>query len=191
MNEEHDPLFEKLKSHAVAPEQFSQPPPELRDAIFAQTRHTLLMRRVRRRAGYAAAMAAVYIAGFATHLAFTPRNQAPEVTVASAPIVETTAPPTTTPTDEALTEAELLNAEQIALRLAKLDNSGQAELLREAADAYLREHDYATALTYYRQHLNRIEPDQRARADADDSWLLLSLKQDQLQEISYANSTGR
>lgn len=155
-------------------------PEDLRQAVYARTLRLLRARRLRRQAVRAAAMVAVYFAGAATVLL---AGQSREPDIASGPAAESghwvAAIPATND------ESALLDPEKLAITMAPLERPEQARILKRAGDAWLARDDLQTAVKYYRDYLDQLEPERRGRPDADDSWLLMSLRVEHAEENSH------
>ena len=87
--------------------------------------------------------------------------------------------------------AEYVTAEQIELAAEQAtDRTTAATLYRQAGDRFLADrNDSPQAARCYRLFLMRAGPDARA-VSADDSWLLIALKQDQRREANRDTREG-
>lgn len=156
-------------------EKFLQAPPARgesppwRGALLDQTVKVLRRRRVWRRLGALAGLAACFVAGVvARH--YWPQPAPPpgpvEVAKVPAPIEE---PPPAAPTTEPLSPLDL---EWLAFDNPK----DRAALYRQAGDRYLVElRDFASALRCYSQALNAASEAELA-ISPDDNWLVMALK---------------
>ena len=177
-------------AEALAPRP-GQPSPELRDALFRATERQLARDRWLRRAARAAAVAAVFLVGGVTGwLARPERTKLVEVAgdVVAVPLVV----PVPIPSMEVHTPGStgtLLAASRAELRAEQADDRAEAaKLYRQAGDAFLRDQDYANATRCYRLYLAR-GGDTALSLGADDSWLLVSLKNAAFKEKAHVPKT--
>jgi hypothetical protein len=157
------------------------PAPALRDTLLMRTERRLARDRWMRRAGRASAIAAVFLAGGAigwfarTPIAHAPGSSAPDVVVVTVPLV-VPVPTTSAPVANTPSTPVALSASEAELRAEQADTRTEAaKLYRLAGDTFLRDQDYANATRCYRLFLTR-GGDSALSIDADDSWLLVSLK---------------
>jgi hypothetical protein len=186
-------------SELLSPPQASDTP-GLREAILRHTQRRLAFRKWTRRAGKAAAVAAVFAAGIGVGAWRTPAGR--ETVLVPTPVVQTevvtlpvpvfipvgaangSAEPTPQVAEAATAKALELSAEQADDALAA------AKLYRQAGDAYLTaEQDYANATRCYRLFLARAG-DTALTPEHGDSWLLTSLKNAAFKEKVHATSTN-
>ena len=157
----------------------ARPGPELRDALLRATERRLARDRWVRRAARTAAVAGLFLAGglagwfMRTPVAHAPGSPPTEVVVVTVPlVVPVPVPERHSPglpqSPSSASEAEL-RAEQAD------DRAEAAKLYRLAGDSFLRDQDYANATRCYRLFLAR-GGDTVLSLEADDSWLLVSLK---------------
>jgi hypothetical protein len=146
-----------------------------REAVLRRTARVIRFRPWVRRARLLTA-AAVLVAGGAAAgwLAKPTPGPVTEYVVVSVGVVLPPADPTPPP------PAEYVTAEQIELQAEQAaDRTTAAALYRQAGDRYLADrNDSPQAARCYRLFLLRAGPDALA-VTADDSWLLIALKQDQ------------
>jgi hypothetical protein len=162
-----------------------QPAQQRRDAILRATERQLARDRWLRRAARLAVVAAVFLAGgLAGWFARTPGahapgspnpgSPAPDVVVVTVP-VPVWNPGVNTPGSPG-SPGPSLSASEAELRAEQMDDAAEAaRLYRLAGDAFLRGEDYANATRCYRLFLAR-GGDTVLSLEADDSWLLVSLK---------------
>jgi hypothetical protein len=171
--------------------------PGLRASILRRTQHRLARRAWARRAGKAAAVAAVFAAGIGLGVWLAPRGREPVLVPAPAPPAEVVTVPVPilvpvpanasadpTPPGAARTAKALeLDAEQAD------EAPTAARLYRQAGDAYLTaEQDYANATRCYLLFLAR-GGDAALAPERGDSWLLTSLKNAAFKEKVHATPT--
>ncbi len=157
---------------------------ELRQALLGRTTQVLRRRRWLRRARFAGALAACYLAGvltmrFATLAPVPPRpetaEQPPKVTLPDAPV---------------LVEAPAAESETaLALEWRAFEASDRrAELYRLAGDRYLEQHgDLQSALRCYRQALD-AGTHESLMISTSDNWLLMALKEARQKEKGHARN---
>ncbi len=142
-------------------------PPGLERAVLGRTVSVVRWRRRRRQLRNAAFLGLVYLAGIAT--AELLENPAP-----SSPRPDVTRELVAKRPDETPKPSEMLR------RVRGNPPAEQRRLLKLAGDTYLGSHaDVENALYCYRQLLELTPHAERALPAADDSWLLVALKQDQ------------
>jgi hypothetical protein len=161
---------------------FLNPPLTAADAAFqqrllAQTKRLLRRRRWLRRAGFAAAFAACYLAGVVT-MELLP-TQAPGARV----IVVTSEPRLpAAPPEEAVSGLTAVVLENRAFDSVE----ARPELYRLAGDRYVAESgDLQAALRCYRQALDESS-EQDLRVKPEDNWLLIALKEARQKEKQNA-----
>ena len=168
-----DPLEDLLRPAAPSPEGAA-----LRDDLREQTTRLLRRRRRLRRLARAAALAACYLVGLlAMHWARPPA--APPRPVAEGPKVpRPTKKPAEPPT-------------ALALEWQALDSGGTGrELFKQAGDLYLHEdHDMASAVRCYGNALD-AGTDANLTVAAEDSWLLMAIKDARQKEKGHATNGG-
>jgi hypothetical protein len=165
---EPDPLSDLL----AAPSAPGDGP--LRTELLERTRRVLWRRRLGRRAGWAAALAACFAAGLLTMRVLTPRPAAP---------AEVVRQPETPRHDE---PAPALMKEWQAFD----STDRRAELYREAGQRYVKEEgDPESALRCYAQALEAGGPAELALR-SDDDWLLMTIKNARQKEIRDANKAN-
>jgi hypothetical protein len=187
-------------SELLAPPQAADTP-GLRDGILRRTQRRLVFRKWTRRAGKAAALAAVFATGLGIGLWRTPPAERETVFVPT-PVerveVVTLPVPVLVPVGNASGSAdptppvvEALTAKALELNAEQADDAPTAaKLYRQAGDAYLNaEQDYANATRCYRLFLAR-GGDAALTPERDDSWLLTSLKNAAFKEKVHATSTN-
>lgn len=171
MTDPNDDLAEMLGPRS------GQPSPALRDAVLRRTEHRLARDRWLRRAAMASGIAAVFLLGGTSGwLARTPVADAPGSTVSDVVLIPVPIPTPGVYTPGSPRLAPLLSASEAELRAEQTDDLGEAaKLYRTAGNAFLRQEDYPNATRCYRLFLLRAG-DAALAIDADDSWLLVSLK---------------
>jgi hypothetical protein len=177
-----DPCEQFLQARFAADE-----PTALREQLRQQTVRIVRARRRWRRLGYAAALAVCYVAGVVT-MRFLASVPQPELQVVVAPQPE---PMTAEPQAPEPTLAGLPDDGAPALILERrgqqAPRSLQTLLFRRAGDRYLeQEGDVVAALRCYRRALD-VAPVNELAIAAEDSWLLMALKN----ERSKENRNGR
>ncbi len=81
-----------------------------------------------------------------------------------------------------------LSGYQLELLAEQADVPDMAQLYRRAGDRFLTvERDYENAIRCYRTYLDLSSPTEGANPSTTDTWLLLALREDRREEISYAN----
>lgn len=148
------------------------PDPAFRAALRRRTSRIIRIRWWLRRLTVLAAVGLVYLAGVLTPrpTAVTPPEPVPPAPVPVAPA----------PIPPSLPEAQ--SAVEMEYRALESDRD-RAELYRRAADQYLFEDDLASAARCYRLALNAGAD---ATVRADDSWLLIAIKNARLKESNNA-----
>lgn len=162
-------------------------PAGLRDRLLRQTQ-SRLQRQVWVRRGLRVGLAAaIFLAGGLTGWLVhqTPANESvpqPEKVFVAVPVA---VPLIVESGSSAVPEMpQPLSGSQTELRAEQEDDpASAARLYRTAGDAFLREQDYANATRCYRIYLVR-GGDAALSLAADDSWLLISLKNAAFQEKS-------
>ena len=182
---ENDPLG-RLLTVGDAPESAST-----RRRVLSATLSVVRRRRLARRVGLVTALAAVYVAGIATHLAWVGRSGASDVPlVRQGPAHEepTGKPPggqarplPVRPESPTTSEHPVPSAKE---RKDRAVASADFDRIRTVGDRYLHQrHDLAGALHFYARALDRASQDQQAISiSADDSWLLMALKQARIEQ---------
>jgi hypothetical protein len=147
----------------------------LRDAVLRRTARVVRRRPWLRRAKLLAAAGLLVAAGGVAGWFGKPTPQ--PVTEYVAVPVGVVLPPAEPPPQP---PAEYVTAERIELQAEQAsDPATAAALYRQAGDRFLTDHnDSPQATRCYRLFLMRAGPEARA-VSADDSWLLIALKQDQ------------
>lgn len=148
----------------------------LRDELFRRTARALRARRWARRAAKCAVAAALLVSTFALGRSSAPR--APDVVpaVLRVEFVAVPVPVPVLPESPEPPPVPVRTARELELEAEQADGMASARLYREAGDAFLSaEADYANAARCYRLFLARAGDAGRA-LEADDSWLLVSLK---------------
>ena len=145
-------------------------PPGLEGAVRGRPVAVVRWRRRRRHLRNIALLGLVYLAGLASaDLLESPARNPPGTDVTHEPHE-----PVSTQPDETSNPSEMLR------RVRGNPPAEQRRLLKLAGDTYLGSHaDVENALYCYRQLLELTPRAERALPAADDSWLLVALKQDQ------------
>lgn len=142
-------------------------PPGLESAVLRKTVSVVRWRRRRRQLGNVAFLGVVYLAGLGTALLLEDPAPRPEGLTRN----DVREPATVRP-------EEASSPEEILRRVPGAPPAEQRRLLKLAGDTYLASHaDVENALYCYRQLLELTRREERAPS-ADDSWLLVALKQD-------------
>jgi hypothetical protein len=153
----------------------------VRRQVLAQTISVVRRRGVMRRLGLAAGLAWCYLAGMVTMWGWAAASIPPDATV-----IEQPAPPDAKPDDGIRPAPEQPRSPGVRRpRPGQPPHSGQGgvaradfEQIRRVSDRYLHEQgDIAKALHYYTRALDQATPDQREISVAQDSWLLMALKE--------------
>jgi hypothetical protein len=158
------------------------PPTAASDAAFqqrllAQTRRLLRRRRWLRRAGFAAAFAACYLAGMVTWELLPAQAPDPRVIVVTGARRLPVSPP-----EEAVSRLTAVVLENRAFDSVE----ARPELYQLAGDRYLAEFgDLQAALRCYRQALDESS-EQDLRVKPEDNWLLIALKKARQKEKQNA-----
>jgi hypothetical protein len=170
-NRDHDPCADFLDAPPSAAGDIA-----LQERLFRQTTRMIRRRRWLRRAGFAAAFAACYLAGAVTvYLVRSPAPPQPGT-------VPLPSPPSTASPGETT-----VGLTAVALENQALDSvQPQPELYRLAGDRYVAESgDLQAALRCYRQALDE-GPEQDLQVKPEDSWLLIALKEARQKEKENA-----
>lgn len=187
--DENEPL---LEGQELPAEVWRVPavPDSLRETVLRQTTAMVRSRSKRRRVVLAGAVAAAYVAGLAT--AIVARGSAPETGDKVRTVTPVAAPaqsPSPAAHEPVLARDLLQDPEGFALLLSRSPVEKRIELLKAAGDRYLNEYsDIEQALNCYRRLLS-LEPTD-ANPNLNDSWLLRSLKQARLREVSHENTNS-
>jgi hypothetical protein len=162
-DEGNEPLIE---GPGTGPLSFDLPrsPPGLREKILVLTSAAVRSRARWRRMRLAAALVAIYAAGFATAAPFLLGRARPPARVAEQPPTPGQAAPV--PTDP----------EEIRRRVPDAPPSERARLLQLAGDLFEKRGDFTAALECYGQVLELASPP-TLKSEPEDSWLLIALKQ--------------
>ena len=160
---------------------------ELRDTLLRQTERRLARDRWMRRGAQAALVAGVFAIGGIVGWVARP---SPVLERVAAPVPEIVAVPVIVPVLQSPVAdtpgSPILSATEVELRAELADDrNAAAALYRQAGDAFLRDQDYTNATRCYRLFLQR-GGDTALTLDANDSWLLVSLKNAAFKERSYA-----
>jgi hypothetical protein len=166
------------------------PNAELRQSLLFETKRVLRRRKRLKQVGYAAALAACYLAGLAT-MQFRTSVAVPRATeeiVRNVPdamqqAAQRTSPPETTTLP---IESDPDVPAVVIERMAADEHPG---LYRCAGDRYARAGDYSSALRCYTRFLETSSERERA-ISSDDNWLLMSLKKDLQKEKDYDSTNG-
>jgi hypothetical protein len=157
------------------------PPPGdegFRELVWRLTSRRLRRQRFVRRAGKAAVAVAIYAAGLGTMWLTSPRSRTGEA-VAVRPA--DTPPESPSPVEE---------SSPVALEWQALESDQpRPDLYRHAGDLYLSANDVAGALRCYRSAL-RLSRGTDLEFNANDSWLLMTLKAERQKERRDARSQG-
>ncbi|HVS39049.1 MAG TPA: hypothetical protein VMS17_26050 [Gemmataceae bacterium] len=155
----------------------------LRRRLLERTTRSLRRRRRLRVVGWAAALAACYLAGIGTMFWFAPRRvelvevqKAP--TPAPAPQPQPQSAPTAGPTSAVALEWKAFDADK-----------PRPDLYRQAGDQYLRDDDPASAVRCYGQALKDAS-DKDLEISPDDDYLLMMVKEARLKETNDAKKHG-
>lgn len=160
------------------------PAPAVRDAVLRRTERLLARRRWTRRAARAGAFAAVFAAGGWAGWVVKPAPTVPAPEVRIVPVPVPMPIPAESPGVVAV-EAPA-TAGEWELRAELADDPGDAARgYRAAGDRYLDAGDYPNAARCYRLFLTRAGAAEHAPRP-DDSWLLVSVKNLTLREMSDA-----
>ena len=149
----------------------------VREAVLRRTGRIIRRRPWLRRAKLLTAAAGlVAVGGVAGWLAKPTPTPGPVTEYVAVPVPVVLPPAETAP----LMSAEYVTAEQTELQAEQAaDRATAAALYREAGDRFLADrNDSPQAARCYRLFLMRAGPD-ALNVSADDSWLLIALKQDQ------------
>jgi hypothetical protein len=152
----------------------------LREAVLAQTVGVIRFRRRLRRCALAAAMAGCYLAGVASVAMWTSEPNARQQAASQQLITDRR--PVVAPPSAPVTPVK-------AERRAAPVRLSRFEVLRLAADRSLLEQgDVQAAVHNYKLALDLATAEQRAIAPAQDTWLLMALKDARAKEKHYAQS---
>ena len=164
----------------------------VRGQVLAQTTSVVRRRCVVRRLGWAAGLAVCYLAGIMTVWGWAAASIPRDATV-----IEQPAPLDAKPGEGIRPAPEQPRSPGVRRpRPARPPHSGQVgiaragfEQIRQVSDRYLYEQgDIAKALHYYTRALDQATPDQREISLAQDSWLLMALKEARRKE--HPNENG-
>jgi hypothetical protein len=153
----------------------------VRRQVLAQTISVVRRRGVMRRLGLAAGLAGCYLAGMVTVWGWAAASIPPDATA-----IEQPASPDAKPEEGIQPAPEQPRSPGVRRpRPAQPPRSGQGDVaragfeqIRQVSDRYLYEQgDIAKALHYYTRALDQATPDQREISLAQDSWLLMALKE--------------
>lgn len=179
-----DPLDELLRPAASAADE------TLRRRLLVQTTRVLRSHRRRRVVGWAAALAACYVAGVLTVYWFGPRRIERIAIVQKSP--ELASPSIKTqPAPVAPTVSDAKPATAVAAEWKAFDaDQHRPELYRNAGDRYLRENaDPASALRCFGQSLNGSS-DKDLAISPNDDYLLMLVKNARQKEKDHAKNGG-
>jgi hypothetical protein len=162
----------------------------LRRRLLDRTTRALRGRRRRRVVGWAAALAACYIAGVLTVYWLGPRRIERIEIVRNVPAPEPS-PVTPSPSPVAPTPREAKPASAVAMEWKAFDaDQHRPELYRQAGDRYLsQDADPASALRCYGQSLNGASEKDLA-ISANDDYLLMLVKNARQKEKDHAKNGG-
>jgi hypothetical protein len=185
-----DPLDDLLNPRPDAP--CADP---LRQILWSRTTGVLWRRRWLKRAAFAAALAACYVAGMLTmRLATTPArpNGDPKLANRRSKEGQEKQPLPRSPTrpERKNPDTSEMAESPLALEWQAIDSTNRrAELYRRAGDRYLEVNDVPSALRCYRGALAAGSEKDWA-ISVHDNWLLMVAKQERLKEKSDAQSGG-
>lgn len=182
--DEHDPFVELLSGIELPPVDL-----ERREAIFTKTRGTLRRRRIVRRCLWTGALAACYVVGVLSVLGWQSIN--PRMDVAVQPInngtnASETAPaqhtsPQTTPAIESNDQTQ-----STVVQSAPEETLTTFEKMRRAGDRQLNvRNNLQGAIGCYRRALDFATDDELRIVPDRDSWLLISLKENRVEERKH------
>jgi hypothetical protein len=176
-----DPLDDLLRSSVVAGADAA-----LRRRLLDQTTRALRGRRRRRVVGWAAALAACYVAGVLTVYWLGPRRIERIEVVRNMPAPEPTAPVPVAPTPR-----NAKPASAVAMEWKAFDaDQHRPELYRQAGDRYMNQDaDPASALRCYGQSLNGAS-DKDLAISPNDDYLLMLVKNARQKEKDHAKNGG-
>jgi hypothetical protein len=181
MNETPDPLEELLRPHSP-----SASSPAWKETLLVRTRRTLRWRRRARWLGFAAALAACYVAGVLTLRLFraAPVVEVETVYVDSEPGLQLPPVPETLRMPERAVTALALEWQAVE------DPERSVELYRRAGDRYIDEdNDLESALRCYKRFLTECS-EKELEITTQDNWLLVTLKNARLEEKRHAKNSG-
>lgn len=171
-----DALDDLLRPAAAPPEGAA-----LRDDLREQTTRLLRQRRRLRRLARLAALAACYLVGLLTMHWVRPPAVPPR------PLIQ--GPDVSRPAKKPAPPAEPESALAVEWKALDADGPGR-ELYQQAGDLYLREdNDIGSALRCYGNALDAGTDADRAVA-AEDSWLLMTIKDARQKEKRHAKTGG-
>ncbi len=183
MSEYPDPLAEILGRPS------SPASDALRERLLHQTVRVVRWRRRCRRAAYAVALAACYVAGILTMRLAKPSEATPpvpEIADRTPPPEQSPAPSPPAPPRAAVAAVTARDLEWQAVEATER----RAELFRLAGDRYLsEENDLASAVRCYKHALDYASPEDR-KVSPNDNWLLMSLKNARLEANPNARIDG-
>jgi hypothetical protein len=159
----------------------------LRERLRRQTLDMIRSRRRRRLVGLVAALAACYVLGLVSTWLWLPQPAPPVSSAATRPEI----PPETSPEPHVADLEGDTDVPALVLERRGLDapRSLQAALFRRAGNRYLDDGDIASALRCYRLALD-LAPERELAIVADDSWLLMALKEARLKEKANVANGG-
>jgi len=174
----------------------ASPSPALREALLRRTERRLVRDRWLRRGTKLAAVGAIFLVGGLVGWLARPTPvpeplPVPVPEVAVAPFIIPVPVPVDTQrhTPPGSPGSPPLSGSEAELRAEQADDAAEAaRLYRAAGDAFLRQQDYANATRCYRLFLLRVG-DTGLTLEADDSWLLVSLKNAAYKEKTDALKT--
>ena len=155
---------------------------DLRQTLLRRTARVLRRRRLVRRVGLSAALAACYAAGVLTMYLARPSAAVPDpmVVFESTPEREILPPP--------LEIRETVPAPMVEDWAARAVAQDRSQLYRRAGDRYLQEeNDPESALRCYKQALDAASPAETS-ISPDDNWLLMALKDAREKEKRHAKN---
>lgn len=175
----HDPIDQFLAADFTGPSA-----PGLRGAVLAQTTRALRRRRIARRVALVGALAACFLAGMATMLAWQMQDSPKEIARVIAPEEKPLPGPLkkAAPSTRPEPPPSLVDLEWRAFDARE----NRAALFFAVARRYLEEqNDYESALRCYRQALDAAPKDGLA-IRPDDDWLVMALKEARQKEDNDA-----
>jgi tetratricopeptide (TPR) repeat protein len=159
--------------------------PGLRQAVFAQTARVLRRRRVGRRLAALGALAACFLAGMATMLAWQTHESPRELAQLVPPNENHAAKQPDKPVALSTKHEEAPSLVELEWR-AFDSRDNRAALFFDVAQRYLEEQkDYEAALRCYRQALDAA-PREVLAIRPDDNWLVMALKEARQKEKNDA-----
>jgi hypothetical protein len=186
LHPESDPLVDWLAEPPTL-----TPAGALEQTVWRRTQSVLRRRRWLRRTGYAAALAACYVAGLLTMKYLPASPAAPPPAVAHTEIRPE--PPAVTRPEEVPpprpSGAE--PASPAAIEWQAVDSREQRpDLYRQAGDRYLEAGDIQSAIRCYRNMLDAAPEEDQAISPTNDNWLVIALKGDRQKEKRRAKQDG-